>query len=283
MSGVNNSFEQITKLETGNEISSSFGDTVKVELPHGVYTNEIQLYVELGTLNSGSYDADAEYDLFDRVKLVLNGEEEYDITGFMAHFLQSYEKGVTVNTPLRIPVAHALKSSGVPVGGIPRSKLTNAELKLELDDIGDISGGSSQSGAYVKVAARQSNKGNFSSLQSFNYYTKNFSGTGEKTIDLKESGQMTGFVFNQDTATVDNIKVVTRDSNGETTHTNVSFEEIRRKNAIEAGNDSLPTGWIVVPLSDRISFADNDLVRVELDVTGTGSVEFYPRTLKSVS
>lgn len=257
------------------DLDGALGGEHDFDLPAGDVVFGVQQLVNLGTLDTGSYNADAEYDLFDRIKLMLNGKEYFDVTGPMLNFLNAYQSGVSSNTPLEYSFGH--RGNGNVIGAIPVDEFTSAKLQYELDDVSNISGGTSQSGTEIKTSGLVNPTGTLKRLRTYQYHQWSFSSTGEKKQEINEFGRLTGLVINENDATVDHVTAVTKDDNGKQELVDLDFDEIRARNERDSGVSSLPAGWIWVPLQEHPKFANKNVVRLELDVSAVGTVEYFPR------
>lgn len=278
---------RIKRIDTFDDadLSSTLGDKVDAELPETRYTQDIRLTVELGTLSGGSsptWNADAEVDILDAVKLNVNGEI-WDVPGEFIEYVNTYKDGFNKQDQhvidLRVPF------NGQWDGMVRGKDWSTAKVQLELDKLGNLTSGSptSQSGTTIKVTGRQTTKGRTNALMSITDSVENLP-SGDFQFDLRETGMVTQLLLDEDGATLDEIQMEVYTDDGEVEIIDIDATELRRKNLKEAGTSSLPSGYFLINVGN-VDFSANDVefVRISGTTTASGNVRAYGIGYKEVN
>lgn len=274
--------KQLEVLDDSN-LSPGLGDNPKVPFPATKYVNKLFFTVELGTVedDSGteqSWNGDAEVDIFDSVKLNVNGVK-WDIPGELIEWENVYRDGRAVKTQLEVDLRTTyIQSNGerIVTGAIRGGDYSTAQVEFELDDTTNLSSnGTQQDGTNIVVSGLLTRDGDDTALKNMNESVEQIA-SGRDQFDIKETGQTRTVIFQEDgNLSLDDLEAVLYTDDNEYEITDERVSVIRERNEKSAGAD-LPGTFFKVDVGN-VDFSDEsvEFIRVKTQASSSGKLTIY--------
>lgn len=275
------------KLKTFDSLSDDLGDELTVELPEGEVVHGYQISIEKGTLDSGSYDnPDQVRDLLSNVETSIGGHDFTNVDGEALAAYHILNRKTTPQDPNTPSGAGREGQISVPFRNpVPVSSFNEKEIELDLRAIGDISGGTSQSGTVVEISAIVGKSGTMKQFFKQRRINKTFNSTGQERDTFELTGNLNYLLVHLDSADLDELEVNgVRSGAPDIEVVDVTKRQLKQatRNALP-GDVDLPSGYYVVPLPQGgIDYGEIEFLELLPNINTTGDIEFFPTTLQEL-